>query len=211
MENQSYYLGNHYINEGIKPMSNLIKEPIEWICLCHDEEKGRSLLLSKDVLDWELYNDDVDMDNFNSTYMHKLLQDMYEEMFEREEKDLICDTTYGKLFPLSLEEVEKYIPNERDRRAIIKYVDIVAEENEKHLEISIEHDSYWLRITGHTDCEEVPIVGSLGEFDVMHASADEIGVRPAMWCNTKLLKKMNLKNGYNKWHHFWDFDDDNLE
>ncbi len=44
---------------------------------------------------------------------------------------------------------------------------------------------------------------ALGVFEEMYAEADEIGVRVAMWVNTKKARELSGKNGYNRYHHLW--------
>ena len=194
-----YFIGNYYISDGCKPLSTKVKMPIEWLAL--EERDGKSLLLSKDVLDWEMYGDRGETSWFES-YMYEHLRELYQLFFSSEEKKIIVKNKLGPLFLLSKEEIVKYLPTEEMRRAIM--LDVYKNDNGE-IETSMEHYTYWLRDDVASDCTNVPMFTSLGDFETRDSEADEIGVRVAMWVDTKQARILTAKKGYNRWHHWWDF------
>lgn len=123
---------------------------------------------------------------------------LFELFFSKEEKEIIADGEYGKIFPLSVDEIKRYFPKEEDRRTIEYFVLKQGEE----IRVSIEHSWYWCRYDTEFD-ECVPYVTALGEFEEMDAEADEIGVRVAMWVDARKARELSGKNGYNRYHHLW--------
>lgn len=183
-----------------------VKMPIEWLVL--EERKGKSLVISKDVIDWEMYGSPNSI-SWNETYLYNYLKDCYEHFFTYEEKDAIVKGELGPLFILSQKEIVKYFPYEEDRRAVMYFVD---RNEDGEINISIEHHSYWLRndivhaSKGDIDCDprDIAVVTDLGYLSVEYSDADEIGVRIAMWVDRWKAKHITAKKGYNPWHHTWD-------
>ena len=194
-----YFIGDYYISDGTKPLITKVKMPIEWLVL-EEREDGKSLLLSKDVLDWEIYGGCGEISWFES-YMFKYLCELYQLFFSREEKDIIVQGKLGPLFLLSKDEIVKYLPSEEQRRAVMF---IVCQNDNGEIETDMEHHAYWLRDDVASDWTNVPSVTSLGGFETESSEADEMGVRVAMWVNTKQARILTAKKGYNHWHHRWD-------
>lgn len=196
---ERYYIGNYYISDGCKPLSTKVKMPIEWLAL--EERDGKSLLLSKDALDWEMYGDRGEISWFES-YMYEYLSELYQLFFSSEENKIIVKNKLGPLFLLSKEEIVKYLPTEEMRRAIMFGV---YKNDDGEIETSMEHYTYWLRDDVASDWTNVPMVTSLGDFETRNSETDEIGVRVAMWVDTKRARIITAEKGYNRWHHWWDF------
>lgn len=190
----NYFLGHYYISDVGKPIELKVKAPIEWIPL--EKKNGKTLLLSKNVLDWEMYDEDGKL--WRESFLFHYLNKLYDSIFSEEEKTVIAECEYGRIFPLSVDEIKRYFPKEEDRRAIEYFVMKQGEE----IIVSIEHSWYWCRYDTEFD-ECVPYVTALGGFDEMDAEADEIGVRVAMWVETKKARELSGKNGYNRYHHLW--------
>lgn len=197
---ETYYIGKYVVSDGSKPVDNVLTKPIEWIAL--EENAGKTLLISRDVLDWELYDDDVV--TWGNSYLKRYLNDLYESYFTSEEKSAICDTPHGKLFLLSEEELNKYFPTENDKRAIMNIYEVDKEGNRS---IFIEHHTYWVRTDEIDELEDdLPAMSELGDIEYYSPDADEIGVRPAMLVDTKAARILSAQMGFNKWHHFWELD-----
>lgn len=194
-----YYIGEYYISDGTKPIELKVKAPIVWIPL--ESNNQETLLISKYVLDWELFGEDGEVKGWTDSYLRKYLNEPYDTFFIVEEKAAIIEKSYGKLFVLSEEELEKYFPDTVDRRAQIHFVNKNADE----IEVSVAHSPYWLRDV--LEDGEVANVDALGEIDYGTAERDEIGVRPCMYVNTNKARVLTAKAGYNDWHHFWRADE----
>ena len=198
----SYFLGDYYVSDGVKPREFNLRMPIEWIPL-EETEDGRTLLLSKDVLDFEGYHYAYDeIVTWETSFLKTCMEDYYAEFFSEEEKAAVLPCEYGHLFILSKEEIERYLPADEQRRAIMYFLDIKKAE----IELSIEHYFYWLR-GENCSREETPYVTSLGEIDYNHACADETGVRFAMWVDTEKARILSGRKGYDCMQHFWKEED----
>ena len=193
-----FFIGNYYISDGTKPISKKVRMPIEWLVLL--EKEGLSLLLSKDVLDWELYAFH-EKNSWDESYIYKYLKDLFQTLFTQEEKNAIVNGELGPLFILSKKEVETYLPSTEKRRAVMYFNDI---KDDGEVEITINHHSYWLRHEGESGCMDVEIVDALGNFEICDSEADEVGVRVAMWVDTQKARVITAQKGYNPWQHFWD-------
>ena len=197
-----YFIGDYYVSDGGKPIDTKVKMPIEWLVL-EETEDGKSLLLSKDVLDWEFYGDRGEI-SWRKSYMFHYLYDLFQTLFSQEEKDIIVEGKYGFLFLLSEEEIIKYLPNEEKRRAVMYFV---YKDDDGEIETSMEHYAYWLRAREDCDWRDVPGVSPLGGFISENSEADEMGVRIAMWVDTKQARLLTAKKGYNGWHHRWNLNE----
>lgn len=197
----NYFMGTYYIPDGTKPIELKVSSPIEWMPLKSNDEK--TLLVSKDVLDWELFGFDGETTGWLNSYLKQYMDKLYFEMFTDEEKEVILDEGHGKLFLLSADEIVKYLPEESDRRSQIKFV---YKENDV-IKTSIEHSPYWLRNDTVCENEDVANVDALGNIEYGYMERDEIGVRPCIFVKTKHAELLSEKAGYNPWHHDWNFDD----
>lgn len=196
-----YFIGDYYVSDSVKPIQIKVRMPIEWMALDKTDD-GKTLLYSKNCLDWEMYHHSDDKPvSWTDSYMNKYLKGCYDRYFTEEEKNVIIESSYGKLFLLSEEEIEKYLPRCEQRRTIGYFV-----EEDDGIRFDFEHYSYWLR---GEDCpgDEVPYIDSLGDVEHGYASRDEVGIRIAMWVDTKKARLITAGKGYNKWHHLWEAED----
>lgn len=171
----NYFFGTYYISDGTKPIELKVSAPIEWIPLESTDEE--ILLISKEVLDWELFGFDGETTGWSDSYLKKYMDKLYFEMFTAEEKETILDEGHGKLFLLSVDEIVKYLPEESDRRAQIKFV---YKENDT-IETSIEYSTYWLRNDSVCENADVANVDAHGNIEYGYMERDEIGVRPCIY------------------------------
>lgn len=193
----NFYLGKYFISDGTKPIHLKVSAPIEWIPLESSGEE--TLVISKYVLDWELFGFDGEVTGWEDSYLKKYMDRLYMECFTEEEKTAILEKPNGRLFVLSKEEVRKYMPEQIDRRAQILFVT----KKEDVVDIFMEHSTYWLRNETVSDCEEVANIDALGCLEYNHAECEEIGIRPCMYVSTSKVEILTAKTGYNKWHHGW--------
>lgn len=199
------YIGNYSpLSIVNQTREGSLKMPIEWMILKNDGIKA--LLLAKNILNWECYGFEKDLTRlWQDAYVKEYLEKVYLQWFSKEERGVIEESKYGKLFLLSAEEISEFIPNSEDRRAVMMFLD----SRETGLtEILIEHSSYWLRATDIIEeSQEISIVTELGDFDIETIEQDEIGVRPAMWVDSKKARQLSAKKGFNSWHHCWRLDE----
>ncbi len=169
-------------------------EFIEWIVL--KEEADKVLLLSKNAIEAGKYNETVIPQNQNpweaSGIRAWLNQDFYSTAFTRREKQLILEnntalkngaTVCDKVFLLSPEEVEMYLPKDSDK---ISHVTEAAKSKGIYLCQPEDRCLWWLRQTG-TKLSEAPIVDAFGKVDVLGLDmlSDDCGIRPAIWVSVK--------------------------
>ena len=64
-----YFIGEYYVSDGSKPMETKVKKPIEWMVL-EQHADGKTLLFSRNVLDWEIYGCDKLL-TWENSYMKK--------------------------------------------------------------------------------------------------------------------------------------------
>lgn len=195
---ERFFIGSYYIPDGNKPIDLKVKMPIEWILLDRRDD-GKCLLISKDVLDWEMY-DDTDDISWDESYIHEYLRELYETWFSDEEKSIIENGKYGSLFLLSKKEIEHYLPDEKQRRAVM-YLSY-REENDD-ITISIENYKYWLRKENVCHSDGIPCICGSGNISYAGADSDEIGVRPVMWVDEEIARRITIQKGYNEWHKWW--------
>ena len=195
---ETYFIGDYYVSDGTKPIETKLKMPIEWIPL-EETEDGNLLLLSKNVLDWELYAFDGDkIIYWKESHLFDYLSKLYGSIFCEEEKEAIIENEYGKIFVLSQEEIKRYLPTNEKRRAVAFFI----YKDKDEIKTDIEHSFYWLR-GDNCSSDKIPYVESLGNIDHHYSDADETGIRPAIWIDKKKAHLISAKKGYNKWHHFW--------
>lgn len=198
----NYFMGTYYISDGTKPIELKVSAPIEWIPI--ESNEAETLLISKYVLDWDLFGFDGETDGWSDSYLKQYMDKLYDEMFIEEEKNAIIEKKHGKLFLLSVEEIEKYFPEEHDRRAQIKFV----AKKDDIIETYIEHSTYWLRNDSLSDNGDAANIDALGNIDYGYVERDEIGIRPCIYVRTKHAKLLTEKAGFNPWHHYdWKLDE----
>lgn len=180
--------GRYPLPSAVKPNIN---EPVwvdwEWIVL-HEDAKS-ALVISKDIVDWELYSGENRLDepakpsSWERSYARKLLAEFYKENFSFEEKSRILTNKSGDhLFILSAEDVRKYMKTPNLRIAEIRWAD---------KDMSTEKICWWTNSFG-ADRSMMQIVDTRGDIyeEGVENSSDEIGIRPAMFIrsNTPALQ-----------------------
>lgn len=83
-------------------------EPLEWIIL--SKEEGKTLIITKNVLDYMPYNEnkDMDIDWDTCTLKRWLNTDFFNNSFSETDQIRISSGDEGTIFCLSLEEADKY-------------------------------------------------------------------------------------------------------
>ena len=188
-----------YYNDDIH---GVLKEPVEWLVLDiefdADFNFNKVLLLSKNIIDAKVFNKSL----FNKSHWEKCelrrwLNDKFCTLAFGNDVKKICETkviahknlksntanvekendTIDKVFLLSMEEINKYLPTDEKRKAIsTKYAQAQYPNN--------PFDEYWLRTTGYDGLENngVAAVREDGYIKASGYNEDSIlGVRPAIW------------------------------
>lgn len=180
------------------------KEPIEWIVL--DRQDGKTLLLSKYILDYKCYNDAHQIISWeNCTLRYWLNTAFLNTAFNNSEQAIIETTnvinnrsaeygpeggsnTIDKVFCLSVDEVKKYFNQPKmdrnNKRAEAKetiYANGV-ENTFLYMGKHSENNYFWLRTPGRYNdyAATVRDIGSIHEHGFI-ASSWAMGVRPAIW------------------------------
>lgn len=196
------FFGEYYLPTMTKPSRINVKAPIEWITI--EEDGDKTLLLSRFVLDWEMYDFGDKQCTWIDSYLKTILNEFYEQSFSDEEKQAIIEIKEERVFVLSKEEVLKYMPDKKSRMTSMVSI------SELDGNIEIEHYSYWLRKDMYMDkieeYEIAPCVNAVGDIYYEDVSSDEIGVRLAIYVNTNQAKMISAKKGYNPFHP-WNIND----
>jgi len=142
-----------------------------------------------------------------STIRESLNGSFFERTFIESEASVICETlvstppnpTYGteggeavtdRLFLLSADEVKDIISDGRvhDITAEIIYAD-KDYYGRSDVELLFEYMPWWLRTTG-CDQKHVAVVSEDGTIDLegIRCTADEVGIRPAMWIDVEKIR-----------------------
>lgn len=182
------------------------KEMVEWIVL--ERQEGRVLVLSKDAIEAQKFNASSEETYWENCSLRSWLNGRFpdnafakedpsyvlsttisnerypisEEGEERQIDELILETyeTRDRLFLLSMEEVERYFPNEEERIALASDSAI-----ENGVAAGADNScSWWLRTPDPDTLGTVLTVK--GSDGTISRSMYEItnGVRPAMWIRT---------------------------
>ncbi len=172
------------------------EEAIEWIVL--HKEDGKALLISKYVLDiksYSKYTSRFEM-HWDICFMRKWLNEsFYNDYFSAYEKSVIIETenenkvpegsaakdgevTLDKAFLLSLEEVEKYLP-EAER---VTEATAFAKSRGEYVESKDGSCMWWLRTLGRKP-EFTSVVYTDGKIlsHGMDGKSQSVGMRPALW------------------------------
>ena len=187
--------------------SNGGRDPIEWIVLTNDGKKA--LLLSRYVLTDTnfnyVYGNANGKDWAKCTLRTWLNGDFFANAFTKEEQKAILQTqnknpagpgtkTKGagskdKVFLLSYEELQKYLPGQ-EQRAACRTVFADAVKN-KSTEGSMSAASWWLRTPGMNKGRAL-LVAADGSVDLREGEhiLQPRGVRPAVWVDVKKAPRL---------------------
>lgn len=170
----------------------------EWIVLQNND--GKLLLISKNVLLEKPYNTEYKDITWDSSYLRKWLNyEFIEETFNPEEQSIICDIhldnsdefhngrdTVDKVFLLSTKEATQYFDSEQDRCAKIYVSDYNGS-------ISRGSIAWWLRTRGNVDWPNETCIGIEGDIFYHGMNMDlESGVRPAMWVDISDVRSIDI-------------------
>jgi hypothetical protein len=154
----------------------------EWIVL--DDKNGEKLLLSRYAFDSRQYNSTKDVVTWETCTIRDWLNTKYVDIaFDENEKSILANTeivnninseyeiengndTIDKIFLLSIDEVEKYLPTENDRKTV---------------SLDGEIAMWWLRSTGKISNYASYITGGGGLSSGGVYVDTKRGVRPALW------------------------------
>lgn len=162
-------------------------EPIEWIVL--GEQDGKLLLVSRYIL----FKDTSNGREWGTNSLRKSLNSgFYSAAFLPEEQSRICETSLespfqslpvsDKIFLLSEEEVEKYLPNDDSRKCGFQFQHSTGDSS-----------AWWLRSCESYTYEHktrrrqfyVTLDGLFNYYTFSSSSAGiNSGIRPAMWVET---------------------------
>lgn len=190
---KSYYLGRYLISDGMDPVQLKVEAPIEWIPLT---TKGdQTLLLAKQCLAWEFYG----TTDFPSYLENNVIDKLYGNCLSEEEKQAVIEQPAGNWFLLSEEEAERYLTTEELRRADIAFSDC----EDDVIKIRYTNSAYWL----HNEKEDnsyawdlswISAIDEVGEKQLLEREDEEVGIRPAMYVNTKKAREISAKNRCDK-------------
>lgn len=158
-------------------------ETIKWRVL--DVQGDKALLLSRDALDSQPYNETYGKTTWESCFLHDWLNGTFlNSAFTTEEKAAIVSTernddSQDTVFLLSYEEANRYFRNEEDR--ICKPTGYVASMNGKTREIEDGCAVWWWLRTTAEDGYEAYYVNFEGKCYTNLVANDYLSVRPALW------------------------------
>ena len=158
------------------------KKAIEWQLLDYDEKEGKALLFSKNILDNEEFSDNEYVDSWEESFIRKKLETEYiTQYFSTVEKSLIKRSeqdngnwgpnTNDRLFLLSESELEKYIPDNKDREYSYSGEEVIG---------------WWLRTHAYYNdaYDEDYIKYVRNDGTIANDIADGLmGIRPALYIN----------------------------
>lgn len=160
-------------------------EPIEWIVLEKQDES--ILLLSRNILYTEHFLNNSFTPSWDDSEVRKTLNgDFFSTAFSPQEQSQICSKEFeyfvlanDKIFLLSEEEVNYYLPTNESRVALPTKTCI---SNSGNTDSSC---SWWTRTIGtHEDVytfSAFVFVNMNGEIQETRAKSTQFGVRPALW------------------------------
>ena len=172
-------MGTYGLPSTCKPRDTHIRMIWEWIVL--KECDGKALLLSRDIIDWEMYHGEntfferAKPTTWEKCNLRELMKDYYEKGFTAGEKVRILTNELGDhLFLLTAEEADRYLRTKECRIA-----EMIMADGSK---VFRERPYWWLNTTGAEECMQ-QVMTPEGEIDDegIDNDADEVGVRPAMW------------------------------
>ncbi|MGN0629576.1 MAG: DUF6273 domain-containing protein [Oscillospiraceae bacterium] len=172
------------------------KEKIEWIVL--DKKDEKIFVFSKYALDWMRYNTEYYAVTWETCLLRKWLNNGFiNSAFSPYEKSMIStvevsadenpsydtpagNSTYDKVFLLSIDEVNKYFSSDMERRC--EATDYVIKQG-VNVGSSDEGFLWWLRSPGQNEIYVATVTSDYGHIiDSGHYVGEKyITVRPAMW------------------------------
>ena len=189
--------GKYYKDNNTKKLSS-----IEWLVL--DEKDGKTLLITKNVIDAVPFHNKREAVTWNNCNLRTWLNDkFFNTAFSKKEKKAIIlsdisaiknprfDTPVGeptkdKVFLLSYEECLEYMPTDQDRKCFPTDYAV----NNGCYQNKDGHAAWWLRSNGMSETEPEHLA-TWGNFSLRHHHVEDpiIGVRPSIWVDSKKLKK----------------------
>ena len=180
------------------------KTPIKWRVL--DIQDGKALLISELLLDAQPYNKEVeDITWENSSIRHWLNNEFINEAFTQSEQNKINLTyiynndnvkygtrggnnTQDKIFLLSLDEVNKYLPNEKQRAIKVttyakKRGTNVCDDDSCRIHSYYGSGFWWLHSPGGRQDYAALVLDNGNINDHFDVEYDGSAVRPALWIN----------------------------
>ena len=174
-------------------------EPIEWKVLA--VENGKALLISKDCIENVQYNEQLVPSTWADCTLRKWCNETFlQEAFTPEEQAQIlkttlsnpenkqfntagCEDTVDQVFALSIDELERYIPNKQDRMAPATEV---AKNHGTYVYPDTGNAIWWLRSPGCNpiNASRVSVGGSVCGL-IYDDARPHRAVRPAMWINAE--------------------------
>ncbi|MCL2023825.1 MAG: DUF6273 domain-containing protein [Oscillospiraceae bacterium] len=188
---------------------------IEWIVLDFDENESRALLLSKDIITKQPYDNvsakEFEKDDYKITWedcsLRRYLNGEFLESFSGEEQPRILKTvnknhnnqwfntaggekTTDQVFFLSIDEVVKYFGNsgQLQNKKSERELWIDDQYNDNRVAKHDDIDSWWLLRSPGRNKRLVANVNFLGQIEMKgyFPHFNQFGVRPALWINLKL-------------------------
>ena len=180
-------------------------ETIEWIVLAKEDDK--LLVISKYCLDVKAYNNENKDVTWETCTIRKWLNDnFYKMVFSKNEAEIIIESeltnpdndegyydkgkggndTKDKVFLLSMEEIDKYIPTESDRITDATEYARAQSEIFNFWNSGSGIPRWWLRSPGY-DADYASCVTEEGDVSKTGISVEYDGlcIRPALWINVK--------------------------
>lgn len=168
-------------------------ETIVWQVL--DIQGDKALLLSRDALDSQPYNETYGKTTWESCFLHSWLNSAFlDAAFTAEERTAIVsaernDDSRDTVFLLSYEEADRYFRNEEDR--ICKPTDYVASMNGKTREIEDGCAVWWWLRTMAEDGYQAFYVNFEGKCYTNVVANDYLSVRPALWIDVEKYRQLS--------------------
>ena len=183
-------------------------DPIEWLVLENDGKKA--LLLSREILQVTALHQLTMKDTKGKVWAQSSLRkwlngDFFKNAFTKDEQKAVLasslknppgpqTTTKGgnskdKLFLLSYEELEKYLPTQESRKANRTAFASVLMQNQGYtVEDGVQPETWWLRTPGFNVAMAL-LVEKDGSVDLKKGehSVQPRGVRPALWVDVKKM------------------------
>ncbi len=173
-------------------------DPITWTVL--DVQDGRALILAEKCIENVQYNKELVPSTWATCTLRQWFNgDFYESAFTPEEQAQIlevtltnpgnkqfntegCEDTVDRIFALSIDELEKYLPEKKDRLAPATEL---AKTHNTYVYPDTGNAIWWLRSPGcnNINASRVTVGGSVCGL-IYDDARPHRAVRPAMWIKT---------------------------